>query len=82
MNNRKDNQITLRLREVKKQKWQVALLLCLSLLVAAGVAGFFHLPALAKTYQVRELTCTAEPPAPGSQNPGYISFLGSRLVRR
>ena len=62
MNNRKDNQITLKLRELKNQKWQVALLLCLSLLVAAGVAGFFHLPALAKTYQVRELTCSAMPP--------------------
>ena len=62
MNDRRENQITMRLREMKKQKWQVALLVCLSLLVAAGVAGIFHLPATTKTYQVRELTCTAVPP--------------------
>lgn len=62
MNNRRENQITMKLREMKKQKWQVALLVCLSLLVAAGVAGIFHLPATTKTYQVRELTCTAVPP--------------------
>ena len=62
MNNRRENQIALRLREMKKQKWQVTLLVCLSLLVAAGIAGIFHLPATTKTYQVRELTCTAVPP--------------------
>ena len=57
MNNRRENQITM-----KKQKWHVGLLVCLSLLVAAGIAGIFHLPATTKTYQVRELTCTAVPP--------------------
>ena len=62
MNNRKESQITLRLREMKKRKWQVMLLFCLSILVAAGVAGVFRLPAITKTYQVRELTCTAVPP--------------------
>ena len=62
MNNRRENQIALRLREMKKQKWQVTLLVCLSVLVIAGVAGIFHLPAISKTYQVRELTCTAVPP--------------------
>ena len=62
MNNRKESQITLRLREMKKRKWQVMLLFCLSILVAAGVAGVFRLPPITKTYQVRELTCTAVPP--------------------
>ena len=62
MNDRRENQITMKLREMKKQKWHVGLLVCLSLLVAAGVAGIFHLQATTKTYQVRELTCTAVPP--------------------
>ena len=62
MNDRKETQITMKLREMKKRKWHIGLLVCLSLLVAAGVAGIFHLPAATKTYQVRELTCTAEPP--------------------
>ena len=62
MNDRRENQITMKLREMKKQKWHVGLLVCLSLLVAAGVAGIFHLPAATRTYQVRELTCTAVPP--------------------
>ena len=62
MNNRKENQIALELREMRKRRWQTGLLLCLSLLVTAGIAGLFHLPAFAKTYQVRELTCSAMPP--------------------
>ena len=52
MNNRKENQVTLRLREMKNRKWQVTLMVCLSLLVAVGVAGFFRLPASTKTYHL------------------------------
>ena len=62
MNKRTENQINGMLRTIKRRRWYVALLVCLALAVTAGVAGVFHLPAIAKTYQVTELTCTAVPP--------------------
>ena len=85
MNNRRENQITLRLHEMKKQKWQVTLLVCLSVLVIAGVAGIFHLPAISKTYQVRELTCTAVPPRGALYSPsrgGSGSFRRCRTAKK
>ena len=70
MNNRSEERIAMKLREMKKRRWQIGMLFCLCLLVVAGVAGFFHLPARAKTYQKRVLTCPAEAPA----GPGYAGF--------
>ena len=70
MNRRTENQINGMLRAVKRRRWHVALLVCLALVVTAGVAGIFHLPAIAKTYQVTELTCAAVPP----EGEAYANF--------
>ena len=58
------------LRDRNKRGVRNAMLLCLAILVVAGVAGIFHLPATAKTYQVTRLTCTAVPP----EGEAYANF--------
>ena len=70
MTNRTENQVNTMLRTIKRRRWYAALLVCLALVVTAGVAGVFHLSAIAKTYQVTELTCTAVPP----EGPAYADF--------
>ena len=62
MNNKTMTSAKAILRDRNKRGARNALLLCLAILVVAGVAGIFHLPATAKTYQVTQLTCTAVPP--------------------
>ena len=62
MGNRGERQLNRMLRSAKRRRWQFPMLLCLAILVAVGVAGIFHLPATAKTYQVTRLTCSAVPP--------------------
>ena len=62
MGNRGETQVQILLRRAKRRKWHTLLLLCLAILVTAGVGGVFHLPAITKTYQVTELTCSAVPP--------------------
>ena len=62
MGKRKDNQITKMLREMKKRRWRMPLLLCLALLLSFAPAGAFQQPASAESGQVRVLNCTAEPP--------------------
>ena len=47
----------------------LSLVVCLAILVTAGVAGAFHLTGIAKTYHA-VLTCTAEP----KHGPGYADF--------
>ena len=54
----------------RRRGWYLALTLVLAVLVTAGVGGLFHQPAVAKTYQVTALTCTAEAPA----GPGYAGY--------
>jgi len=54
----------------RRRGWYLALTLVLAVLVTAGVGGLFHQPAVAKTYQVTALTCTAEAPV----GPGYAGF--------
>ncbi|MBQ7437392.1 MAG: LPXTG cell wall anchor domain-containing protein [Oscillospiraceae bacterium] len=70
MNRRTENQINAMLRAINRRRWHVVLLVCLALVVTAGVAGVFHLPAIAKTYQVTQLTCAAVPP----EGPAYADF--------
>ncbi len=65
-----NNILTELLKEKRKRSRYLALMLVLAVLVTAGVAGLFHLPAVAKTYQKTGLTCTAEAPA----GPGYAGF--------
>ena len=62
MGNRSETQLDAMLRSAKRRRWQSLVLLCLAVVVAVGVAGIFHHTAIAKTYQVTELTCTAVPP--------------------
>ena len=70
MNNKTMTSAEAILRDRKKRGARNALLLCLAILVVAGVVGVFHLPATAKTYQKWVLTCPAEAPA----GPGYAGF--------
>ena len=58
------------LRAKRRQGWYLALMLVLALLVTAGLAGLFHQPAVAKTYQKAVLTCAAEAPV----GPGYAGY--------
>ena len=62
MGKHKDNQITKMLREMKKRRWRMPLLLCLALLLSFAPAGAFQQPASAESGPVRVLACTAEPP--------------------
>ena len=64
------NRVTELLKAKRRQVRHLALVLVLALLVAAGVGGIFHLPAIAKTYQKTVLACTAVPPT----GPGYAGF--------
>ena len=64
------NRVTELLRAKRRQVRHLALVLVLAVLVAAGVGGLFHLPAIAKTYQKTVLACTAVPPT----GPGYAGF--------
>lgn len=52
-----------------RQPEYIALLLCLAVLVTAGIGAVFHITAIAKTYQT-VLTCSAEP----ESGPGYADF--------
>ena len=52
-----------------RQTEYIALLLCLAVLVTAGIGAVFHITAIAKTYQT-VLTCTAEP----ESGQGYADF--------
>ena len=70
MNNKTMTSAKAILRDRNKRGARNALLLCLAILVVAGVAGIFHMPATAKTYQVTQLTCTAVPP----EGPAYADF--------
>ena len=70
MNNKTMTSAKAILRDRNKRGARNALLLCLAILVVAGVAGIFHMPAIAKTYQVTQLTCTAVPP----EGPAYADF--------
>ena len=70
MNKRTENQINAMLRAINRRRWHVVLLVCLALVVTAGVVGVFHLPAIAKTYQVTQLTCASVPP----EGPAYADF--------
>ena len=54
----------------KMQRRRNVLFLFLAVLVTAGIGGLFHRPAVAKTYQVMVLTCTAEAPV----GPGYAGY--------
>ncbi len=58
------------LKEKQRHSRYLALTLVLAVLVAAGVGGLFHQPAVAKTYQITALTCTAEAPV----GLGYAGF--------
>ena len=67
--------MTDKMRELLKARrrhgWYLAVMLVLAVLVTAGVGGLFHQPAVAKTYQVTALTCTAEAPV-GPCYAGYF----------
>ena len=58
------------MRTRREQRRHLALLLVLAVLVTAGVAGVFHLNAIAKTYQKAVLNCTAVP----LEGPAYAGF--------
>ena len=58
------------LKAKQRRGWYLALMLVLAVLVTAGVGGLFHQPAVAKTYQVTALTCSAEAPV----RPGYAGY--------
>lgn len=58
------------LKAKRRHGWYLAVMLVLAVLVTVGVGGLFHQPAVAKTYQVTVLTCTAEAPA----GPGYAGY--------
>ena len=58
------------LKAKRRHGWYLALMLVLAVLVTVGVGGLFHQPAVAKTYQVTVLTCTAEAPV----GPGYAGY--------
>ena len=58
------------LKAKRRHGWYLAVILVLAVLVTVGVGGLFHQPAVAKTYQVTVLTCTAEAPA----GPGYAGY--------
>ena len=58
------------LRERKRRDTGIAVFVFLGVLVTAVVAGIFHQPAVAKTYQKTILTCTAEAPV----EPGYAGY--------
>jgi len=58
------------LKAKRRHGWYLAVMLVLAVLVTVGVGGLFHQPAVAKTYQVTALTCTAEAPV----GPGYAGY--------
>ncbi|MBQ9664413.1 MAG: hypothetical protein IJV40_14810, partial [Oscillospiraceae bacterium] len=58
------------LRARRRRGAQVALFLCLAVLLTAGVFWLFHLIGIAQTYQKKVLTCTAEP----QYGEGYAGF--------
>ena len=71
MGNRTESQTAKMLHSRQNRMKYMALLVCLAVLVTAGIGAIFHLNAIAKTYQETVLTCTAEP----QRGPEYADFL-------